>query len=32
MKVAAMAEATARVFDSQMVKEVEALKGQPQAY
>ena len=27
-----MAEATARVFDSQMVKEVEALKGQPRAY
>jgi hypothetical protein len=32
MEVAAMAEATARVFDSQMVKEAEALKGQPQAY
>ena len=32
MEVAAMAEATARVFDLQMVKEVEALKGQPQAY
>lgn len=27
-----MAVVTAKVFDSQMVKEAEALKGQPQAY
>lgn len=32
IEVVAMAVATARVFDLQMVKEAEALKGQPQAY